>query len=109
MVTRCACGHQRFGYRIENSTPSKIVEGSRHMLRIPRVWAIQKEILDYHLKEIIYVEIKDAESGICYRMTREDFRRAAFVIDRGDGEQYAVALKYWQRYRSDIKQLELEL
>ncbi len=76
----------------------KRVQGSRHMLRVPRpAWAVDAADLDAaeHLGAVM-LELTDAESGTTYRAALRTLREKGRRFERGHGEQVALALEHWR-------------
>lgn len=73
----------------------KAVQGSIHMVRLPRGWALDKPSLDALGDKVKSICIHDLDSGISYRVSIEKFRLYAKLLDRGHGEQLCLPEGYW--------------
>jgi len=81
---------------IEGDTLRKRVYGSRHMLRTPRAWAVDADILTNAQKAgVRFVEVVDKESGTTYRTSLDRFFHFGFQLNRGFGLQVALPLEKW--------------
>lgn len=92
----CKCGHERLGLQIVGPVlrwPG--ARGSVHRLRAPAGWAIQKDVLQFHVRDVRRVEIVDVETGATYTAGLSDFIRAGVEIERGYGAQLALPLASW--------------
>ena len=114
------CGHRFYGYaRYVETTArgltilSKAVEGSKHKLKYPRpAWAIQANIVRYHLNDVDYFEVVDVEENVGYRVSPKEFMEHAYPIERGSGDQLALPLSYWAKFKSEnlaFRQLGMKL
>jgi len=77
-------------------TFKKIIIGSKHLLRKPL--AIAFDIASLHDAERAgarWVEVKDKETGIVYKVTIERIWEYDFKLNRGYGNQIALPLEYW--------------
>jgi hypothetical protein len=75
----------------------KIVQGSRHMLRSPRGWAIDAHALaTARAAGAVGVRVEDTESGRVYLATWAALDAHGYTFDRGHGRQIALPLRYWQ-------------
>ena|SRR3990167_5982829 len=87
----------------------KAVDGTEHMLRSPKGWAADKQIIDKAIADgAKEIRILDKKSTIVYRVTIEVFmeKKLARVLNYGSyGPQYALPLKYWEI--KDPKQMSL--
>lgn len=108
-INLCPCQHSLFGYVLDGNVLRKNVEGSRHMLRKPRGWAIQEEVFNYHYAQhdVARVVIADTETGVAYSAEMETIARVAIEIERGYGLQYAVPLPYWKTEQGETLQMRL--
>jgi hypothetical protein len=95
--------------RVEDGVFVKPVRGSKHMLRIPRAWAVDAEAYDSIRPNINLIVVQDEESGFSYRATPETFDAFRGSLDRGFGRQYFLPLERWQVWRKDECQLSLNL
>ena len=92
------------GY-VEDGILKKRVQASKHMLRIPRGWAWDKDILEEAVAEGIEVtEIFDTEEEITYTAKIKDILEIGQEINRGYGLQVCLPLYYWKT-KSKNKQL----
>ncbi len=74
----------------------KYVLGSKHQLRIPSAWAMDKWVFNTIKYEgVRVVRIIDKESGKEYTAELKMFDRHGFKVDRGHGEQIALQLRWW--------------
>jgi len=75
----------------------KIVQGSRHMLRSPRAWAIDAGALaTARAAGALGVRVEDTESGRVYLADWAALDAHGYTFDRGHGRQIALPLRYWQ-------------
>lgn len=82
----------------------KNVTGSKHMLREPKAWAIDKDVVNtLGLVGCDSILIKDKEGGR-YVITYKDFVANAFQFDRGYGEQLAVVLDKWNKLEAHMEE-----
>ncbi len=81
---------------IIGDTLVKKVSGSKHMLRNPKGWAVDKSsVLQAKQSGATKIEIRDRETGILYRSSMECFIRYGIDFDRGFGSQIALPLERW--------------
>lgn len=75
----------------------KLVRGREHLLHKPRrAWAIDAGVLvAAEQRGARVVEVLDTETGTVYRAGIARFHTSGFTIDRGYGEQRALALEHW--------------
>ena len=81
---------------LQGDTLVKRVIGSKHMLRTPKAWAV--DVVAYEQAKRAgarYIEIRDRESGITYRVSLDGFLRFGIRLDRGYGAQIALPLEKW--------------
>ena len=75
---------------------TKVVKGSIHMLRIPRSWAIDSDVVkklgDIDCRSIVII---DSENHKKYVIPYPDFLEHAIDVNRGFGDQKALPLIYW--------------
>jgi hypothetical protein len=83
--------------------------GSRHKLRYPcPSWAIDAEVFDSVIKpNALEILVLDKEANIEYLASVETFIQHSFRFNRGFGEQYALALQFWQTKDNGNRQLSL--
>lgn len=94
--------------QIEGDCLYKVVSGSRHMLRNPRSWAIDRFTLqDAEMKGVKRIEILEKETGIVYHSPISEFWNAGIEKNLGFGLQLALPMKYWTT--SNLDQPELPL
>lgn len=75
----------------------KRVKGSVHMLRSPRGWAVDAEILDdARALGAVAVRIEDTETGKIYRADLVTIDAHGWTFDRKYGRQVVLPLTYWQ-------------
>lgn len=94
-MNRCECGHERMGYEIVGEVLRKSAKGSKHMLRKPPAWGVQKEIIDHHRDQLKSIEITDTETNQVYTVEFANFCYKSFEQDRGFGTQYFLVLRHW--------------
>ena len=83
---------------LRGDTFYKSVYGSRHMLRKPQAWALDKQALeDAKRAGAVYVQIVDNETGTVYRAPVSHILEAGFDLNRGYGSQIALPLAGWTR------------
>lgn len=96
---------------LRGDTFYKSVYGSRHMLRKPQAWALDKQALeDAKRAGAVYVQIVDNETGVIYRAAVSHVLENGFDLNRGYGSQIALPLAGWTRHtksRSLPTQLDL--
>ena len=90
----------------------KRVQGSKHMLRTPRAWAVDVAVLrQAEALGARTVEVHDLEDGTVYRAPLERFWQRGIRVNRGHGEQRGLLLADWQvngaPSRADAVQLSL--
>jgi hypothetical protein len=74
----------------------KRVQGSKHMLRTPRAWAVDVAVLrQAEALGARAVEVHDLEDGTVYRAPLERFWQRGIRVNRGCGEQVALLLSDW--------------
>ena len=93
--------------RVKNGVFVKPVQGSKHMLRMPRAWAVDAEAYESIRDDITLIVVQDQESGINYRATPETFDAFRGSLDRGFGRQYFLPLARWQVEKENERQLSL--
>lgn len=94
----CECGHERLGLRIERGVLRwPHARGSAHRLRRPPGWAIQADVLRYHLArgDVERVEVHDDETQTTYTAGLSDVIRRGAEIERGFGKQIMLPLASW--------------
>ncbi len=70
---------------------------SKHMLRKPPAWAIDRAPLQRLASQgVTTVVVHDTEGRLVYTASIADFARHGFVIDRGYGVQAALKLGHWR-------------
>ena len=85
------------GY-IEDGILKKRVQASKHMLRIPRGWAWDKDILEEVLAEgILKTEIFDTEEEVTYFANIQDILEKGQEVNRGYGLQVVLYLYLWKK------------
>ena len=78
----------------------KKVRGSKHMLREPKGWALDCQSLEDAVQvgaEV--VELVDVETDTTYSATVARIHSKGFRLDRGFGQQIALALQHWSTRR----------
>ena len=87
---------------------TKLVVGSKHMLRRPPAWAVDAEAFDAEVKpnatELVVI---DKETGIQYHCPVGKFDRLKGELDRGFGRQYFLTLNHWEIRGNGHRQLSL--
>ncbi|MCB2180202.1 hypothetical protein KQH54_03680 [bacterium] len=74
----------------------KNVSSEKHMLRRPKGWAWDADILDQAEKQgAVRIEIHDKQSGKTYHATIQDFWDNGIGFNRGFGDQIVLPLQYW--------------
>ena len=82
--------------RIVGTTFVKNVKKSKHMLKKPVGWAIDKWVLDHAiLGGVKTIKINESEQKSTYQVDVQHFQEHCFEIDRGFGTQYVLVLKEW--------------
>lgn len=94
---------------IVNRTLCKRVWGSKHLLRKPPAIAIDALLYDAYRSQFDAVAVEDMETGKVYRMSAKRFDSMRWILERGYGKQYAVALRYWSCESPEEPQLRLSL
>jgi hypothetical protein len=93
----CRFDGKPVGY-IEDGVLKKQVQASKHMLRIPRGWAWDKDILEEVLAEGIEItEVFDTEEEITYTAKIEDILEKGQAVNRGYGLQIVLHLYLWKK------------
>jgi len=67
-----------------------------HMLRRPPAWSFSEEVVDF-MQEKAVNEIRVFCDGLVYTCSLKDFLRLSIPINRGEGEQRALPLRYWSK------------
>ena len=94
------------GY-VEDGILKKKVQASKHMLRIPRGWAWDKDILEEAVAEGIEVtEIFDTEEEITYTAKIRDILEKGQVVNRGYGVQVVLHLFRWKKRKQKNKEIQ---
>ncbi len=89
-------------------TLTKNVRASVHMLRQPRGWAFDLDILRQARADgAVAAEVRDLETGLTYWATLSAFDRWGVRFNRGFGEQICLPLDRWQVEKADSRQLAL--
>lgn len=92
--------------QLEGNVFIKPVAGSRHMLRMPRAWAVDAELYEQVRPSIDRIVIEDRETGTRYHTTAEIFDTFRGELNRGFGRQYYLVLDRWTTERpGDVQQL----
>lgn len=90
--------------RLAAGTFYKVVQGSKHFLRIPLAIAIDKCIYEsLRRKGCTRIEVLDKESGIIYATTLDNFSQYSVKLNRGWGDQLYLVLGRWQTTRQDAE------
>jgi hypothetical protein len=93
----CRFDGRPVGY-VEDGILKKKVQASKHMLRIPRGWAWDKDILEEALAEgIAITEIFDTEEDVAYFARIKDILELGREINRGFGLQVVLPISYWKK------------
>jgi len=89
----------------------KTARASRHMLRRPPAWALDIASLDEaEALGAVRVRILDIETGRLYLAPISLIRSDGFRLNRGYGQQVALALEFWQvTASSDSMPIQLSL
>lgn len=91
----------RVGRKVIGTTEDGIfvknVKGSKHMLRKPLAWAIDKKVFDKDIWYMDHIMVYDKETEITWEISVSDFDDNKKILDRGHGEQYYVELSKWKR------------
>jgi hypothetical protein len=76
----------------------KRVQGSKHMLRVPRpAWAVDAADLDAAERVgAVVLELTDAETGTTYRAALRTLRERGRYLERGYGAQVCLDLEHWR-------------
>lgn len=75
----------------------KIVQGSRHMLRSPRGWAIDAHALaTARAAGALGLRVEDTETGRVYLADWAALDAHGYSFNRGYGDQVALPIQYWQ-------------
>lgn len=96
---RVAVGNKVVGVEILNEGDRVIAvrrAQPKHMLRKPPSWAFSKEVVDF-MQEKAVNEIRVFCDGLVYTCSLKDFLRLSIPINRGEGEQRALPLRYWSK------------
>lgn len=79
--------------RLRDGVLHTVVFSARgHMLRQPPGWAIEESTLDGVTEGI---RLTDGSTDTVYWVSRADFDRYSFAIERRFGKQRALPLRYW--------------
>ncbi len=83
------------GY-IEGDTLFKSVSSEKHMLKKPRGWAWDTDILDQAEKQgAVRIEIHEKLSRKTYHARIQDYWDNGIGFNRGFGDQIVLPLQYW--------------
>jgi len=94
------------GY-VENGILKKRVQASKHMLRIPRGWAWDKDILEEAVAEgIEETEIFDTEDEITYTAKIKNILEKGQVVNRGYGVQVVLHLFRWKKKKQKNNEIQ---
>ena len=75
----------------------KVVQGSRHMLRSPKGWAIDAHALaTARAAGAVGVFVEDQDTGAVYLADWAALDAHGYRFNRGYGDQVALQLKFWQ-------------
>lgn len=84
--------------KVSGDTFLKSVDGSRHFLRVPPAICFDVQSLkDAEQAGAVYAEVTDRETSKVYRSSIRFVWEQGFKVNRGFGEQWALALKEWNR------------
>ena len=94
------------GY-VEDGILKKRVQASKHMLRIPRGWAWDKDILEEAVAEgILITEIFDTEEEVTYTAKIVDILEKGQVVNRGYGVQVVLHLFRWKKKKQKTMKIQ---
>jgi len=83
--------------RLVGTALVKRASAGKHQLRRPPAWAVDvgalRQAQEAGATEVV---IRDLDSGMTYRTPIDAFWRRGFSVNRGFGEQQALALSWWQ-------------
>lgn len=91
--------------RIEGDTWVKTVRGSIHQLRTPPAWGV--DVADLSAAERLgaaFVVLHDLEALCWYWAACRTLREKGWPLDRGFGQQIALALDFWRATRGEAAQ-----
>lgn len=81
---------------LENGVFTKSVAGSKHQLRTPPAWAVDKSAYERYLRGACQTMIvNDTETGLRYEVSFAMFEARKGLLNRGFGQQYFLPLHYW--------------
>lgn len=81
---------------VNGDTFYKSVSSSRHQLRQPPAWALDLSSLRQAERAgAMRVELRDRDTGWTWRATVANIRKLGQPLNRGFGEQLALALPFW--------------
>jgi hypothetical protein len=87
--------------RVQHKVFHRTARASNHMLRNPKGWASDLDILEQVAeKGAITIDILDLETGKRYIAAIQDFWDYGVAINRMHGEQIVLPLKYWKIERT---------
>lgn len=96
--------------RVQGDVWAKAARASAHMLKAPRAWAMDRADLDAAERlGIRFVHVKDLEKLADYWACVRTIRAKGFGLDRGHGQQVALALEHWRPTRAQAVALAREL
>ncbi len=85
------------GY-VERETFYKNLIASKHFLRVPRAIAFDvSSLTDAERVGARFVQVTDIETSRVYRASIATIRAKGFRVNRGFGEQVALAMEFWNR------------
>ena len=94
------------GY-IEDGILKKRVQASKHMLRIPRGWAWDKDILEEAVAEGIgKTEIFDTEEDVTFTSKIQDILEKGQEINRGHGLQVVLPISGWNKKTKECQEIQ---
>lgn len=86
----------RFVGQVKDGIFIKTVYGTRHMLKEPMAWAIDKDIFDSVIAPNCgAIHIIDTENGKRYICGVKTFTANRKLLNRKHGDQYYLELVYW--------------
>lgn len=95
---------------LEGRVLKKRVRASKHLLRRPSAWALDRAILEAARRDgAVVVEVFDVENRKVFTAPIVAFDLHGFGFNRGFGDQVALPLHYWHVEAAEARQLTLTL
>ena len=81
---------------LDGDTLRKRVVESKHMLRVPPAWCIDRVVVEESVAGgATRIEILATDTGITYRVSMAEFLAKAKVLNRFHNDQLMLPIRYW--------------